>query len=283
MAARPKILVVDDERVIADTLAIILNQYGYEAYTGYDGIQAVERARSLSPDLMICDVIMPHMNGIEAAIHIRAFLPTCKILLFSGQAATADLLESARARGHEFEILAKPVHPQDLLAKLRGQAPPAKSAIRLPHASPAKPKPQPTPSVTGETLGIPHKEWLLGIPLIAAIILACIYADHQANNPSRVRQQLGLSAEPAVLSNRCKQLNEEALRIMDLDNQENDAALDRQYRELRNLDRNGVPESAIQNRVGKQNIEDAARDARQRNRWEAHMQRVREAGCTTGK
>ena len=62
---------------------------------------------------------MPDMNGIEAAIHIRGFLPACKILLFSGQAATADLLENARARGHEFEILAKPVHPQDLLAKLR--------------------------------------------------------------------------------------------------------------------------------------------------------------------
>jgi hypothetical protein len=47
-------------------------------------------------------------------------LPACKILLFSGQAATADLLEKARAQGHQFEILAKPVHPQDLLAKLKG-------------------------------------------------------------------------------------------------------------------------------------------------------------------
>jgi hypothetical protein len=47
-------------------------------------------------------------------------LPGIKVLLFSGQAATADLLEKARANGHEFEILAKPVHPQDLLNKLRG-------------------------------------------------------------------------------------------------------------------------------------------------------------------
>jgi CheY-like chemotaxis protein len=59
------------------------------------------------------------MNGIEAAIEIRKFLPNCKILLFSGQAATADLLEKARAKGHEFEILAKPVHPQDLLARIK--------------------------------------------------------------------------------------------------------------------------------------------------------------------
>jgi CheY-like chemotaxis protein len=73
----------------------------------------------VTPDLIISDVIMPDMNGIEAAIQIRKFLPECKILLFSGQAATADLLKTARAQGHEFEILAKPVHPQDLLAKLR--------------------------------------------------------------------------------------------------------------------------------------------------------------------
>jgi CheY-like chemotaxis protein len=120
MVNKPKVLVVDDERVIADTLAIILNQHGYDAAAVYTGTAAVERARTARPDLIISDVIMPDMNGIEAAISIRRFLPSCKILLFSGQAATADLLENARARGHEFEILAKPVHPQDLLAKLRG-------------------------------------------------------------------------------------------------------------------------------------------------------------------
>ncbi|HYE24206.1 MAG TPA: response regulator [Clostridia bacterium] len=116
---KPRVLVVDDERVIADTLAIILNQHGFDASAVYTGTMAVERARAVKPDLIISDVIMPDMNGIEAAISIRGFLPGCKILLFSGQAATADLLENARAKGHEFEILAKPVHPQDLLAKLR--------------------------------------------------------------------------------------------------------------------------------------------------------------------
>ena len=111
---------VDDEQVIADTLARILDLNGYEASAVYSGTAAVESARSLQPDLVISDVIMQDMNGIEAAIHIRGFLPSCKILLFSGQAATADLLENARAQGHEFEILAKPVHPADLLAKLKG-------------------------------------------------------------------------------------------------------------------------------------------------------------------
>jgi len=70
--------------------------------------------------MLISDVIMADLNGIDAAITIRGLLPQIKILLFSGQAATADLLEKARAQGYEFEILTKPVHPQDLLNKLRG-------------------------------------------------------------------------------------------------------------------------------------------------------------------
>ena len=117
--AKPKVLVADDERVIADTLAIILNQSGFEATAVYSGEKAVEMAATLRPDMVISDVIMTDMNGIDAAIKIRAILPSCKILLFSGQASTADLLDRARIRGHEFEILAKPVHPQDLLARLR--------------------------------------------------------------------------------------------------------------------------------------------------------------------
>jgi CheY-like chemotaxis protein len=118
-SAKPRVLVVDDERVIADTLATILNQNGFEASAVYSGSDAVDRALASRPDLVISDVIMQDMNGIEAAIRIRKGLPDCKILLFSGQAATADLLEKARKQGHEFEILAKPVHPQDLLAKIR--------------------------------------------------------------------------------------------------------------------------------------------------------------------
>lgn len=118
--AKPKVLVADDERVIADTLAIILNQSGFEATAVYSGEKAVEMARVLKPDMLISDVIMNDMNGVDAAIRIRTLFPGCKILLFSGQAATADLLDRARTQGHEFEILAKPVHPQDLLARLRG-------------------------------------------------------------------------------------------------------------------------------------------------------------------
>jgi CheY-like chemotaxis protein len=118
--AKPRVLVADDEQVIANTLAIILNQHGFEARAVYSGEKVLEALDTFHPDMLISDVIMTGMTGIDAAIQTRVKLPTCKILLFSGQAATADLLERARSQGHEFEILAKPVHPTDLLAKLRG-------------------------------------------------------------------------------------------------------------------------------------------------------------------
>jgi len=118
-SAKPRVLVVDDERVIADTLAMILNQSGFEARAVYNGERALELIPIFEPDMLISDVIMGDVNGIDAAIRIRAMRPKIKVLLFSGQAATADLLENARHNGHEFEILAKPVHPQDLLNRLR--------------------------------------------------------------------------------------------------------------------------------------------------------------------
>jgi CheY-like chemotaxis protein len=61
------------------------------------------------------------MNGIQAAKKIREFLPNCRIVLLSGHAATGELLERARAEGHKFEILTKPIDPQDLLSALRHQ------------------------------------------------------------------------------------------------------------------------------------------------------------------
>ena len=120
MPEKPRVLVVDDEWIIADTLSVILNQNGFDASPVYTGEDAVRTAKEVDPDLVLSDVIMnPRMNGIDAAIRIRQSLPKCKILLFSGQAATAHLLERARELGYEFEIIAKPVHPKDLLARLR--------------------------------------------------------------------------------------------------------------------------------------------------------------------
>jgi DNA-binding response OmpR family regulator len=116
---KPVVFVVDDEAVIAQTLAVILNQAGFQA-TAFDRPEKAIAARAeLAPDLLISDVMMPGMTGVELAIHFREAQPDCKILLFSGQAATADLLREAREQGYDFDLLSKPVHPADLLAKLR--------------------------------------------------------------------------------------------------------------------------------------------------------------------
>ena len=116
-----KVIVADDEHIIADTLALILNGSGYEARPVYSGESAVEVVGSFEADVLISDVVMTGMTGVEAAIEIRTLRPSCKVLLFSGQAATADLLHDARLQGHSFEIIAKPVHPAELLARLRTQ------------------------------------------------------------------------------------------------------------------------------------------------------------------
>jgi DNA-binding NtrC family response regulator len=113
-----RILVVDDQRLIADTLALILKQSGYEAQAVYSGESAVESAWAHEPDVMITDVVMGNMNGIEAAIRVSEHLPKCRIILFSGQAAAAELVYNAEMSGHTFELLMKPIHPTVLLEHL---------------------------------------------------------------------------------------------------------------------------------------------------------------------
>ena len=115
---RPIVLVVDDESAIADTLAEILTLSGYAAMPAYDGEEALETALLMPPELLITDVMLPGMSGIELAISIRRIFPDCKVLLFSGQAATSDLLASAKRAGHQFTLLTKPVYPTDLLKRV---------------------------------------------------------------------------------------------------------------------------------------------------------------------
>ena len=117
--ARPRVLIADDERVIADTLAAILNQGGFEARAVYTTDGALEEAPGFKPDLLISDVIMAGLDGIEAAIRMKALLPDLHVFLLSGQPATAELLERYNAAGYGFEILAKPMHPRDLISRLR--------------------------------------------------------------------------------------------------------------------------------------------------------------------
>ena len=119
---RRTILIVDDEHVIADTLVAILNQSGFSASAAYDGESAFELVSARVPDLLITDVCMPGMNGIELAIRVRERFPRCKVLLFSGHAASTNLMEEARSSGYEFDFVSKPVHPRDLLECLNRAA-----------------------------------------------------------------------------------------------------------------------------------------------------------------
>ena len=113
-----KILVVDDERRIADTLALILQHGGYETATAYDGPSALALCAKFQPDLVLTDAEMPGMSGIELATAVSGNIPRCKVLLFSGQAATAQMLERARKQGIDFPLVSKPIHPEELLKKI---------------------------------------------------------------------------------------------------------------------------------------------------------------------
>jgi DNA-binding NtrC family response regulator len=115
---KTRVLVVDNERMIADTLVLILKQNGFDASVAYSGEDAVHSALVLRPQIVLTDIIMGKMNGLEAAMLIADAVPNCKILLFSGQPATADLLVQARKDGHSFEVMAKPVHPDVILEQI---------------------------------------------------------------------------------------------------------------------------------------------------------------------
>ena len=72
---RTKVLVADDEKMVANTLAIILNRAGFEARAVYSGDEVLDETESFEPDLLISDVMTPGINVIEAAIIVRTKLP----------------------------------------------------------------------------------------------------------------------------------------------------------------------------------------------------------------
>jgi DNA-binding response OmpR family regulator len=114
-----RVLVIDDERLVADSLTMILKHFNYDAAPFYNGETAIAAARERCPDFVISDVVMPTLNGVETVLKIREICPDARVILLSGNAATADLLKEAHSEGHDFELLAKPVPPNELLRRLR--------------------------------------------------------------------------------------------------------------------------------------------------------------------
>jgi DNA-binding NtrC family response regulator len=113
-----RVLVIDDEADIADSLTDILILHGYDAVAFHDGLSAIESARSHCPDIVVSDVVMPKLNGVDTVAAIHEFCPEVRVVLLSGQALTMDILEKARAAGRDFEVLPKPIHPYLLLKKI---------------------------------------------------------------------------------------------------------------------------------------------------------------------
>jgi DNA-binding NtrC family response regulator len=105
------VFVVDDEPGTALTIAAILNA---SAFT--DAEKVMLAAASCCPSILISDVVMPQMNGIELAIRFKATCPKCKILLFSGNASANSLMEVATEQGHAFTLMGKSILPKDLVA-----------------------------------------------------------------------------------------------------------------------------------------------------------------------
>lgn len=113
-----RILVVDNDRSLADSLATLLRLNGYEVEEAYSGMSAIHLAIHFQPEVLICDVVMPGMNGVETASHIRSLFPSCKVLLITGRSTAPDLVLKTHAFSDGFELLAKPLHPSELLARL---------------------------------------------------------------------------------------------------------------------------------------------------------------------
>lgn len=115
----PRVFVVDDEKVISDKISAFLRFHGYDVRAFYDAQSALAACEAAPPQIVISDVVMAGMNGIEMAIRIRNRIPSCRILLSSGQSSSHSLLEAAKLGGYAFDFLMKPIDPTDLLARLK--------------------------------------------------------------------------------------------------------------------------------------------------------------------
>lgn len=111
-----KILVVDDERVLVKGLKFNLENEGYQVVTGFDGAQAVELARQERPDLILLDVMMPKLDGLQACMQIRTFSDVPVILL------TAKSEDMDKIMGFECGIddyVTKPFNVLELKARIK--------------------------------------------------------------------------------------------------------------------------------------------------------------------
>jgi DNA-binding NtrC family response regulator len=111
-----RVLVVDDEKSVADSLAMILRASHYEATAAYSGEEAVELCQAIDPHIVVSDIVMGPLSGFDLAIWLAEHSPACRIILMSGYSYHDPLVAKSVRRG--FDFLPKPIHPDKLLAKL---------------------------------------------------------------------------------------------------------------------------------------------------------------------
>ncbi len=115
---KPRVLIVDDEKNIADSLATIFRLKGLDAIAAYSAESALDAIEDFEPDIVLSDVIMGKMTGVDLAIYLSRARPDVKVFLFSGHGSTASLLAEGSKKGHDFHLLAKPISPEKLIEEL---------------------------------------------------------------------------------------------------------------------------------------------------------------------
>lgn len=111
-----RIMVVDDDKSVANVVSLILHQAGFQVTTFYDALSAAQYALEFQPDVVITDYSMPNMNGLELATVLQENCPDCKIVINSGEAAVV----AERANSNlKFTLLQKPTDLRTLIAAIR--------------------------------------------------------------------------------------------------------------------------------------------------------------------
>lgn len=111
-----KILVVDDEESLRDLVTTALEFVGHEVATAVDGTDALARVPVFAPDLIVLDVNMPHVDGIEVCRRLRADGDTTPVIFLTARDAPRDVVEGLAAGADDH--LAKPFHLQVLIARI---------------------------------------------------------------------------------------------------------------------------------------------------------------------
>ena len=116
MTSKPRILVVEDERTIAGAIAARLVAEGFEVEQVPDGLAAVERASSWSPDLVVLDVMLPGLDGYEVCRRIQSQRPL-PVLMLTARDDETDMLVGLGIGADDY--MTKPFSPRELVARIR--------------------------------------------------------------------------------------------------------------------------------------------------------------------